>query len=153
MKWLFQNFGERLRFTLRNPRYVLGSLHRELTFADERFLSTITGVPVQRVRTFLGEPIQTPEFAARLREADATFRELKIQSADLYAKKVLLQYMAIRAVSLKPSWKRELPTVFHRPTSSLRFRGTSEACCIRLASTIPNTFHSVNRSAGSCRSR
>ena len=98
MNWLFQNFGERLRFTLRNPRYVLGSLHRELTLADERFLSIITGVPVRRVRNFLGEPIQTPEFAARLREADAIFRDLKIQSADLYAKKVLLQYMAIRAV-------------------------------------------------------
>ena len=49
MKWLLQNFGERMRFTLRNPRYALG------------------------------------------------FRDLKIQCADLYAKKVLLQYMAIRA--------------------------------------------------------
>lgn len=97
MRWLFQNFGVRLRFTLRNPLYALDSLRREITFADEQFLATIAGIPVQRIRAFLGEPIRTPEFAARLREADATFRVLKIQSADLYAKKVLLQYMAIRA--------------------------------------------------------
>jgi predicted O-methyltransferase YrrM len=98
MQWLLQNFGERMRFTLQNPRYALGSLYREITLADERFLSTITGVSARQIRTFLGEPIHTPEFAARLRETDATFRNLKIQSADLYAKKVLLQYMAIRAI-------------------------------------------------------
>jgi predicted O-methyltransferase YrrM len=98
MKWLLQNFGERLRFTLRNPRYALGSLYRELILADERFLSSITGVSARRIRAFLGEPIHTPDFAARLREAEATFRDLEIQSADLYAKKVLLQYMAIRAL-------------------------------------------------------
>jgi predicted O-methyltransferase YrrM len=97
MKWLVQNIGERLRFTLRNPRYVLGSLYGELILSDERFLSTITGVSVRRIRAFLGEPIHTPDFAARLQEAETTFRELEIQSADLYAKKVLLQYMAIRA--------------------------------------------------------
>jgi predicted O-methyltransferase YrrM len=97
MKWLLQNFGARLRFTFRNPRYALGSLYRELTLADERFLSTITGVSARRTRAFLGEPIHTPDFAARLREADATFRDLEIHSADLYAKKALLQYMAIRA--------------------------------------------------------
>jgi predicted O-methyltransferase YrrM len=97
MKWLLQNFGERLRFSLRNPRYALGSLYRELILADERFLSSITGVSARRIRAFLGEPIHTPDFAAWLREAEATFRDLEIQSADLYAKKVLLQYMAIRA--------------------------------------------------------
>jgi predicted O-methyltransferase YrrM len=97
MNWLLQNFRERVLFSLRNPRYVLSSLYRELTLADERFISTITGVSARRLREFLGEPIHTPEFAARLREAAATFRELKIYSADLYAKKVLLQYMAIRA--------------------------------------------------------
>jgi hypothetical protein len=97
MGWLLQNFGARLRFALRNPRYALGSLGRELTLADERFLSAITGVSARRIRAFLGEPLHTPEFATRLREAEATFRAMEIQSADLYAKKVLLQYMAIRA--------------------------------------------------------
>ncbi len=97
MKWLLQNFGERMRFALRNPRYALGSLYRELTLSDERFLSTITGISARRIRAFLEEPIRTPDFAARLREVDETFRALKIQSADLYAKKILLQYTAIRA--------------------------------------------------------
>ena len=97
MNWLLQNFRERALFSVRNPRYALGSLYRELTLADERFISTITGVSARRLREFLGEPIRTPEFAARLQEASATFRELKIYSADLYAKKVLLQYIAIRA--------------------------------------------------------
>jgi hypothetical protein len=98
MRWLLQNFGARLRFALRNPRYALSSLSRELTLADERFLSAITGVSARRIRTFLEEPLHTPEFATRLREAEATFRALEIQSANIFAKKVLLQYMAIRAL-------------------------------------------------------
>ena len=99
MRWLVRNFGERLRFTLGNPRYALGSLYRELVLADERFLSSITGVAARRIRAFLEEPVRTLDFAARIREAEGTFRDLKIESAgaDLYAKKVLLQYVAIRA--------------------------------------------------------
>ena len=97
MNWLLHNFRERLLFSLRNPRYVFSSLYHELTLADERFVSTITGVPTPRLRESLREPLDTPEFAVQLKEAAATFRELKIYSADLYAKKVLLQYMAVRA--------------------------------------------------------
>ena len=97
MKWLLQNFGRRIRFALQEPRYALKSLYSELTLTDERFLSTICGVSARRVRSFLGEPIHTPDFAARLQEADDICRDLGIQSADLYAKKVLLQYIAIRA--------------------------------------------------------
>jgi hypothetical protein len=36
MNWLLQNFRERVVFSLRNPRYALGSLYRELTLSDER---------------------------------------------------------------------------------------------------------------------
>jgi hypothetical protein len=85
-----------MRFTLRNPRYALGSLFREFTPADERFLSsTQVFRPDESVPTS-AEPVHPPDFAARLREADATFRALEIQSADLYAKKGLLQYVLIR---------------------------------------------------------
>jgi len=70
MNWLLQNFRERLFFSLRNPRYVFNSLYRELTLADERFISAITAVPARRLREFLGEPGHTPEFAARLRSSD-----------------------------------------------------------------------------------
>lgn len=97
MRWFVRNFRERLSFTLRNPRYALGSLYREFMLADERFLSSITGVSARTIRTFLGEPTQTPDFAARVRDAETTFRSLQIRSADLYAKKALLQYIAIRA--------------------------------------------------------
>ncbi len=97
MNWLLQNFGKRVLFSLRNPHYALASLYRELTLADERFISSITGVSARRLREFIEEPIHTPEFAARLCEAATNFRELKINSADLYAKKVLLQFMAVRA--------------------------------------------------------
>lgn len=38
MNWLFRNLSNRVHFALRNPRYALGSLVRELTLADERFL-------------------------------------------------------------------------------------------------------------------
>jgi predicted O-methyltransferase YrrM len=97
MKWLLQNFGPRFRFALSNPRYVAASLFRELTLADERFLSGVTGVSPFRIRSFLNEPIATPAFAERLREAAAFFHSAEIEGADLYAKKILVQYAAIRA--------------------------------------------------------
>src|SRR5882672_9986543 len=80
MKWLLQNFGERMRFLLRNPRYALGSLYRELTLADERSLTAVTGVSSRRIRAFLSEPIHTPDFAVRLDRAGIA--EIPIESPD-----------------------------------------------------------------------
>jgi predicted O-methyltransferase YrrM len=97
MNWLFQNFGHRIRFALRNPRYAAASLFREVTLADERFLSGITGVSPSRIRSFLDEPINTPAFAECLHEAAAFFHNAEIESANLYAKKILVQYAAVRA--------------------------------------------------------
>jgi len=97
MNWLVQNFGARLRFALRNPGYAAGSLYRELLLSDERFLSSITGVHARRIRRFLDEPLQSEPFAACLRAAESFFAVAQIQSADLYAKKVLVQYAAVRA--------------------------------------------------------
>ncbi len=97
MNWLLQNFGPRFRFALRNSRYAAGSLYRELTLSDERFLSSLTGVPARRIRGFLDEPLHDESFAASLRAAESSFKTANILSADLYAKKVLLQYAAIRA--------------------------------------------------------
>jgi hypothetical protein len=73
LNWLLQNFGRRFRFALRNPRYVATSLRREITLADERFLSSITGVSPSRICSFLNEPIKTPAVAQCLHEADAFF--------------------------------------------------------------------------------
>jgi predicted O-methyltransferase YrrM len=100
VKWLFQNFGNRAGFALRNPRYAAAALFRELTRVDEKFLARIAGSSVSQIRAYLNEPISTPEFADRLRAAQNEFRDLAITSADLYAKKVLYQYAAVRA--LKP---------------------------------------------------
>jgi predicted O-methyltransferase YrrM len=97
VNWLLRNFETRLNFALRNPRYAAGSLYRELTLADERFLSSLTGVPARGVRSFLDEPMRDEFFASSLRAAESFFKTANIMSADLYAKKVLLQYAAIRA--------------------------------------------------------
>ena len=97
VRWLFQNLRQRFRFALHNPNYVLTSLFRELTLADERFLSSIAGVSPTRIRSFLNEPFETPTFADCLRQVEAYFNQAKVESANLYAKKVLVQYAAIRA--------------------------------------------------------
>ena len=97
MKWLLQNLGCRFRFAVQNPSYAAASLIREVTRSDERFLSAITGVPASRIRSFLDEPMETAEFAECLREAAVFFHEAEIESADLYAKKILLQYAAVPA--------------------------------------------------------
>lgn len=101
MNWLVQNFQKRFQFALRNPGYVIASLVREITLADERFLSSITGVPPSQIRSFLNEPFGTTAFAFRLREAENYFYQAKVEGADLYAKKILVQYAAIRA--MKPN--------------------------------------------------
>ena len=99
MSWLFQNLGGRLRFALRNPRYSLRSLYGELTLSDERFLSSLTKVPPRVVRSFLDEPIHIGPFAECLHTAESFFKTAEIQSADLYAKKILCQYAAVRALA------------------------------------------------------
>jgi predicted O-methyltransferase YrrM len=97
MDWFLQKFPQRAVFAAKNPGYVIRSLYRELTSADERFLYTITNVSTRRLRDFYDEPIHTQHFSDCLRSAKDTFQALKIESADLYAKKVLLQYAAVRA--------------------------------------------------------
>ena len=152
MNWLLQNFRERVLFSLRNPRYTLGSLYRELTLADERFISTVTGVSARRLREFLGEPIHTPEFEARLREATATFRDLKIYSADLYAKKVLLQYMAIRAFQPEIVVETGVANGVSSSYILLALQKNERGALYSIGLTTPNTFQLGSRSAGSCRS-
>ncbi len=97
MNWLLRNFGSRVNFALRNPRYAARSLYRELTLSDERFLSDITRVPARRIRSFLDEPTHDDFFVNSLQAAESFFKTANIMSADLYAKKILLQYATIRA--------------------------------------------------------
>jgi hypothetical protein len=97
MKWYLSNFSRRLQFGLRNPIYALKTAVRELTFADERFLASATGARASEIRQYLNEPILQPDFLDLLRRCEKTFHSVDLVSADLYAKKVLLQYAAIRA--------------------------------------------------------
>src|SRR5208282_6231099 len=97
MNWLFKNFNNRMRFALENPIYALGSLCREVTLADERFLGAITNVSARQIRGFIKESTQNELFSAHLQSVKVELQKLRIYSADLYAKKVLLQYAVIRA--------------------------------------------------------
>src|SRR5215469_7137909 len=97
MKWLLQNMRRRAGFAIKNPRYALNALVREFTFADERFLARLTGSSPRQIRMYLDEPINTPAFAKHLHDEEEHFRSLSIESANLFAKKILNQYAAVRA--------------------------------------------------------
>jgi predicted O-methyltransferase YrrM len=97
MKRFFVNFSPRLSFALRNPRYAVTSMVREVFATDEKFLARVSGSTVADLRKYLDEPCQDPDFYALLRGSEHIFSEAKITSADFYAKKVLLQYALVRA--------------------------------------------------------
>lgn len=99
MKWYLHNAARRFQFAVQNPRYALKTAFRELTLADERFLAAMTGTSARQIRGFLQEPSATPEFLTHLRNCESAFRQ-GMSSADLWAKKILVQYAAVRA--LKP---------------------------------------------------
>jgi len=98
VRWFFQNARNRLSFAVRNPGYVLRAVLREVTLADERFLAAATGARAIEIRRYLEEPSSDPRFARHLAEGQRTFDELKLTSADIYAKKVLIQYVVTRAL-------------------------------------------------------
>jgi predicted O-methyltransferase YrrM len=99
MKWLLQNVRRRVGFAIKNPHYALNAMVREFTFADERFLARLSGSSPRKIRTYLDEPINTPAFASNLRNEEEHFRSLSIESADLFAKKILNQYAVVRAIA------------------------------------------------------
>jgi predicted O-methyltransferase YrrM len=101
MKWYVLNFARRLKFGLRNPIYALKAAVGELTFADERFLASATGARPFEIRRYLNEPVLQPDFLELLRRCEKSFHSVNLVSADLYAKKTLLQYAAIRATRPK----------------------------------------------------
>src|SRR5437879_10486926 len=99
MRWLIQNVRRRAGFAIKNPRYALRAMLRELTFADEKFIGRITASSPQQIRRYLDEPITTLRFAEHIHGADEQLRALSIGSADLFAKKILNQYAAVRALA------------------------------------------------------
>jgi predicted O-methyltransferase YrrM len=100
VKRLFINIKERLRFFRNNPSYSIRSLARELTWADERFLGAVTECEAGQIRRYLDEPFDDFHFAQHIRQTRDLHGRASISTADLYAKKVLIQYAIVRA--LKP---------------------------------------------------
>src|ERR1700747_712585 len=97
MKWLLFNTLQRMGRILSNPRYAARMAFREATWADERFVAPITYESPWHVRDFLDEPAHTPDFSQHLSSSEAKFRTTKFESADICAKKVLIQYALVRA--------------------------------------------------------
>ncbi len=95
----FQDARRRFRFALSNPGYAVRAVLRDLTLADERFLAAVTASTPQAIRRLVEEPWQDEKFAAQLKQAEGIFRRFHLSSAEVYAKKVLIQYAAIRAVA------------------------------------------------------
>jgi hypothetical protein len=98
MKWLFLDAKQRPRRIVANPGYAAMAALREVTWTDERFLAQITGERVSRIREFIDEPAHTPEFLRHVSECEKTFRTTRLESAHLYAKKVLIQNAIVRAL-------------------------------------------------------
>jgi hypothetical protein len=97
MKWYFLNAARRLKYAVQHPGYALKAAFREATFADERFLAKVTGTRASQIRGFLQEPSEATEFMAHLRGCEDVFKT-GMASADFWAKKVLVQYAAVRAL-------------------------------------------------------
>lgn len=88
----------RVLHALRHPKYAIHTMLRELTWADERFLAQAVGAKASAIRAYLNEPYLDRRLAAHL---DAVERELSravTRTAEVHAKKVLLQYAVVRSV-------------------------------------------------------
>lgn len=97
MRWLFANARNKARYAAQNPGYAVRALLREASHADEKFLAAITGSSTKKLRAYLDEPLDDPAFSANLRTAEKSVAGLEDFGADLYAKKVLVQYAVVRA--------------------------------------------------------
>lgn len=99
MRWLFQDAGRKLRYAVSNPGYAVRAVLRDWILADERFLAEVTGSTARAVRRFMDEPFRDARFAAQLKQAEQIFRRHRLSSAEVYAKKVLIQYAIVRAMA------------------------------------------------------
>ena len=73
MKWYLLNTMQRMRFAASHPRYVLKAAVRELTLADERFLTSATGgAPLKSAVP--KATLRDADFLARLRDCEGIFR-------------------------------------------------------------------------------
>jgi len=97
MKWLTKNLKKRFRRALRHPKYTAKALLDELIGKDERFLAAIFNSTPQQVRSFLNEPSERRDFADYMKSCDSILATAHHPGNDPYAKKLLIQYAAVRA--------------------------------------------------------
>jgi Methyltransferase domain len=100
MRWLTRNLKNRFLRALRHPTYTAKALLNDLTGKDERFLASIFKSTPQQVRSFLNEPSRQIDFATHMQSCDPVLQTGPHPGNDHYAKKLLIQYAAVRA--LKP---------------------------------------------------
>ena len=96
-QWWSANWKNRLVFGAQHPGYAVKAVLRDLLAVDERFLAALSGTATSEFRKFLGEPIQDRRFHQHLRSVQSQFEGTSSIGADLYAKRVLMQYAVIRA--------------------------------------------------------
>jgi hypothetical protein len=129
LKRLLVDMNGRLRFFRSNPGYSIRALVRGLTRADERFLSTVTDSSTRKFSRFMEEPIEDADFAEHIGQTRMILGRAAISTADLYAKKVLIQNAIVRA--LKPELSFVQLSVVGNPeepqgTSAFRRNGQVE---------------------------
>jgi predicted O-methyltransferase YrrM len=97
-QWWSANWKNRLVFGAQHPGYAIKAVLRDVFSADERFLAALAGATTSQIRQFLGEPFQDLRFYEHLQTVEREFGGTSSIGADLYAKRVLMQYAIIRAV-------------------------------------------------------
>jgi predicted O-methyltransferase YrrM len=97
-QWWSANFKNRLIFGAQHPSYAIKAVVRDLFAMDERFLAALTCSTPAQFRAFLGEPTKDHRFYEHLQGVERDFGGTLSIGADLYAKRVLMQYATIRAV-------------------------------------------------------
>ena len=99
-QWWSANLKNRLIFGAQHPGYAVKAVLRDLFAVDERFLAALSGSTTSQFRQFLGEPSKDHRFYEHLQSVEHELAGTSSIGADLYAKRVLMQYAIIRA--LKP---------------------------------------------------
>jgi predicted O-methyltransferase YrrM len=97
-QWWSANWKNRLAFGAQHPGYAIKAVLRDVFSADERFLAALTGATTSQISQFLGEAFQDHRFYEHLQSVEREFGRASSIGADLYAKRVLMQYAVIRAV-------------------------------------------------------
>ncbi len=98
MRWLRKNLRNRFRRALRHPTYTAKALLDDLLGRDERFLASVLGCTPHDVRSFLNEPSGRPDFSEHMRLCYPVLQTGPHPGNDPYAKKLLLQFAAVRAM-------------------------------------------------------